>query len=327
MTDFPEKVRALLKREGTKISWADLTFNPWIGCQAVSPACANCYAAELAQNRLGVTFGPGEARKQTADSTWAKPWRWDRVAGEAGVKLRVFCASLADWADNAVPDEWRARLANMISGTPNLIWMLLTKRIGNARAMLERMFPEGVPANVWLGITVVNQQEADRDVPRALSLKAGLRISRLFLSMEPLLAPVDLKTIWLRRDGQRPNDLSNRLGDYVQPLRGNFTDSPRIDMVIVGGESGRDARPLHPVWVDNLQMDCADAGVAFHFKQWGEFTPWQPGAGREPVWASSTEAVIRTSRAHPNDAPMIRVGTARAGRTLRGKEYQEMAAC
>lgn len=193
--------------------------------------------------------------------------------------------------------------------------------------MLERMFPEGVPANVWLGITVVNQQEADRDVPRALSLKAGLRISRLFLSMEPLLAPVDLKTIWLRRDGQRPNDLSNRLGDYVQPLRGNFTDSPRIDMVIVGGESGRDARPLHPVWVDNLQMDCADAGVAFHFKQWGEFTPWQPGAGREPVWASSTEAVIRTSRAHPNDAPMIRVGTARAGRTLRGKEYQEMAAC
>lgn len=300
MTEFTDKVLALLKREGTNISWAHLTFNPWIGCQKVGPACDHCYAETLATQRLGVMWGPGAERRPTADSTWAKPWRWDRVAGEGGVKLRVFCASLADWADNAVPDEWRARLANLISGTPNLIWMLLTKRIGNARAMLEQMFPEGVPANVWLGITVANQQEADRDIPRALSVKAGLGIRRLFLSIEPMLGPIDL-TRWLATGG--------------------------IDMVIVGGESGKDARPMHPDWPWIVQVDCEEAGVAFHFKQWGEFTPWQPGTGREPVWASSTEAVIRTSRAHPNDAPMIRVGTARAGRTLRGKEYLEMAAC
>lgn len=308
MTEFTDKVLALLKREGTNISWAHLTFNPWIGCQKVGPACDHCYAETLATQRLGVMWGPGAERRPTADSTWAKPWRWDRVAGEGGVKLRVFCASLADWADNAVPDEWRARLANLISGTPNLIWMLLTKRIGNARAMLERMFPEGVPANVWLGITVANQQEADRDIPRALSVKAGLGIRRLFLSIEPMLGPIDL-TRWLATGG--------------------------IDMVIVGGESGKDARPMHPDWPWIVQVDCEEAGVAFHFKQWGEWKPWAPGdrgrirhvslrdgaCGDEPGRVDGERGIRADTR------PVARVGTSAAGRTLRGKEYQEMAAC
>jgi protein gp37 len=233
-----EKIERLLKREGTGISWADLTFNPWIGCQKVSPACDHCYAESLATTRLGVAWGPGAERRRTAPGNWSKPPRWNRYAGEAGVQLRVFCASLADVFDNAVDDQWRRDLAAVVLQTPNLLWMLLTKRIGNAREMLESMFPAGVPDNVALGVTIANQAEADRDLPRALAIKQGLGVRRLFLSMEPLLGPVDLTRF----------------------LSG-------IDLVIVGGESGRGARSMPDDWALQVKRRCAQARVPFHFKQ------------------------------------------------------------
>lgn len=245
----PDAVQRLLAREGTGISWADLSFNPWIGCQETgSPACDGCYAREFVAARLNpsnekggrplVVWGPGGARQRTAPGNWSKPPRWNRIARENGVRLAVFCLSLGDWADNAVPDWWRADLADLIRATPNLIWMLLTKRIGNARKMLEAMFPEGVPENVALGITVVTQAEADRDWPRALSVKAGLGVKRLFVSMEPLMEYVDV----------------------TRYLAGT-------DLIIVGGESGAKPRHMSDVWVDAIQARCRQARVAFHFKQ------------------------------------------------------------
>lgn len=233
-----DKIKRLLEREGTGISWADLTFNPWIGCQKVSPACDHCYAESLATSRLGVAWGPGAARRRTAPGNWSKPPRWNRLAAEAGVTLNVFCASLADVLDNAVQDEWRADLADLIRGTPHLIWMLLTKRIGNARTMLAAMFPEGVPPNVALGVTIANQEEADRDMPKALAVKAGLGIRRLFVSMEPLLTRVDMRRFLLG-----------------------------VDLVIVGGESGKGARSMPDEWATTIKLDCKQAGVPFHFKQ------------------------------------------------------------
>lgn len=233
-----EKIERLLAREGTGISWADLTFNPWIGCQKVGPACDHCYAETLATTRLGVEWGPGAQRRRTAPGNWSKVTRWNRYAEEAGVQLRVFCASLADVFDNAVDPVWRLDLARVIERTPNLQWMLLTKRIGNAREMLESMFPAGVPANVALGVTIANQAEADRDLPRALAIKQGLGIRRLFLSMEPLLGPVDL----------------------ARYLVG-------VDLVIVGGESGRGARSMPDDWAVQIKFQCAQAQVPFHFKQ------------------------------------------------------------
>ncbi|MEJ7831271.1 MAG: DUF5131 family protein [Nocardioides sp.] len=233
-----ERIDQLLKREGTGISWADLTFNGWIGCQKVSPACDHCYAETLATTRLGVEWGPGAARRRTAPGNWAKPPRWDRYAAEAGVRLKVFSASLADVFDNAVDPGWRADLGALISRTPNLDWMLLTKRVGNSRDFLPAMFPGGVPGNVALGVTVVSQDEADRDLPKALAIKRGLQVARLFLSMEPLLGPVDL----------------------TRYLAG-------VDLVIVGGESGREARSMPDGWALGLKRQCAEAGVPFHFKQ------------------------------------------------------------
>lgn len=231
-------IKRLLDREGTGISWTDLTFNPWIGCTKVSPACLHCYAEDLATARLGVTWGPGAPRRRTAPGNWAKPPRWNRIAEQAGQRLRVFCASLADVLDNEVEDAWRADLARLIIATPWLDWMLLTKRIGNARKMLTAMFPGGVPSNVALGVTIANQEEAERDLPKAISVKQGLGIKRLFVSMEPLLSRVDMRP-WL----------------------------PWIDLVIVGGESGRDARSMPDEWATTIKLDCQMAGVPFHFKQ------------------------------------------------------------
>jgi protein gp37 len=287
-----DKIKRLLEREGTGISWAHLTFNPWIGCQKVSPACDHCYAEELATNRLGVQWGPGAERRRTAPGTWGKVARWNRIAEEAGERLTVFCASLADVLDNAVDDQWRRDLAAQIIATPWLDWMLLTKRIGNARKMLSAMFPDGVPPNVALGVTIANQEEADRDLPRALSVKAGLGIKRLFVSMEPLLGYVDITRF----------------------LSG-------IDLVIVGGESGKDARPLEPVWARAIRDRCAQARVPFHFKQWGE---WLPGGQGNPHGVDLGRYEIRTLGEDANKVITgYRVGTKKSGHRLDGREHRE----
>jgi protein gp37 len=309
MNDTIEK---LLKREGTGISWADLTFNPWIGCQKVSPACDNCYAETLATTRLGVAWGPGAERRRTAPGNWSKPARWNRYAEEAGIRLKVFCASLADVFDNAVDPLWREELGALIHRTPALDWMLLTKRIGNVRTMAPSMFGRPVPPNVALGVTVPNQDEADRDLPRALAIKQGLGIRRLFLSMEPLLGTVDISRF----------------------LQG-------VDLVIVGGESGRDARPMNPVWAESLRDQCAEAGVPFHFKQWGEWADaswlgdgtrlWTLMAHEEHndpaketvAWPDGTFSFGTAEEHGGRGVRMIKSTKVAAGHLLAGKKHRE----
>jgi protein gp37 len=156
--------------ETTEISWAHSTFNPWIGCTKVSPGCDNCYAATLMDDRYGrVKWGAGEARSARRRGTSRS--RWNRKAAASGKPWRVFCASLADVFDNEVPDEWRTDLWALIAATPHLTWMLLTKRIGNVT------YP--MPHNVWLGITVVNQEEADRDIPKLLKRRRARALAVL----------------------------------------------------------------------------------------------------------------------------------------------------
>jgi protein gp37 len=243
--------------ERSAIEWTDHTFNPWIGCTKVGPGCDHCYAEQLATKRLGVPWGPGAPRRRTT-AAWKQPRRWDRRAAATGVRERVFCASLADVFDNEVPTEWRSDLFALIRATPHLDWLLVTKRIGNAAHMIEAA--GGMPANVWLGATIVNQAEADRDIPKLLATPATIR----FLSMEPLLGPVDLRPL-----GQ----VYYAGGDfYGQPMRAPMIDEA-LDWIIVGGESGPGARPMHPDWLISLRDQCAAAGVPFLFKQWGEWAP------------------------------------------------------
>lgn len=159
--------------------------------------------------------------------------------------------------------------------------------------------------NVWLGVSVEDQARADERIPDLLATPAAVR----FLSCEPLLGLVDLDTIYVRRHGQLPTELSHRLGDYVRPLRGNFTDSPKLDWVIAGGESGPGARPADPAWVRLLRDQCADAGVAFFFKQWG-------------AWHA--DALRYTDMEGRCPPPRMLIGKKKAGRLLDGAEHNAM---
>lgn len=176
--------------ENSTIAWTDHTFNPWIGCQKVSAACDNCYAESYDQRwNKGERWGPHAIRTRTAVPYWNQPAKWNRKAAETQARSRVFCASLADVFDNhkSVLAEWREDLWNLIRETPNLDWLLLTKRPQNIQKYLPADWGDGYP-NVWLGTTVENQEEADRRIPHLLSVPAALH----FLSCEPLLGEVDL---------------------------------------------------------------------------------------------------------------------------------------
>lgn len=325
--------------ENSKIEWTDHTFNPWEGCQKVGPGCDHCYA-ETRNARFGggvaVNWGPGAPRRRTSDANWRKPVAWNarhaEFFAEHGRRRRVFCASLADVFDNAVPDEWRDDLWRLIAQTPNLDWLLLTKRIGNVGNMLPIPFDfEHVYPHVWIGATIVNQAEADRDIPKLLATPAALR----FLSMEPLLGPVDLTRVMRsERDGDWTY-CDNALTGFRAHKCGGSTD-PRntVHWVIVGGESGLGARPMHPDWTRGLRDQCAAAGVPFLFKQHGE---WAPGSGDFGGGRYETAAIARDGRvvaggyaagAYPAGASSAdgwtmvhRVGKKAAGRLLDDQQH------
>ncbi|MCE6959340.1 phage Gp37/Gp68 family protein [Cereibacter sphaeroides] len=284
----------------TKIEWAHHTFNGWIGCQKAGPGCDNCYAETWDGKSGGMRWGPKATRTRTTPQTWNKALKWERDAVAAGERHRVFASSLSDVFDNhaSIDPAWRRDLAAMILKTPNLDWMLLSKRIGNAEPMLGDMFPEGVPSNLFLGATIVTQKEAERDLPVLVRTKKSLGISRVFLSMEPLLERVVIAP-WLAD----------------------------IDWVIVGGESGPDARPMHIDWVRSLRDQCAAAGTPFLFKQWGEWFPFGE------VDAEGLQNTVSRGKASGlwlewKDAPgfSVRIGKVKAGRHLDGRTWDGIVA-
>lgn len=318
--------------------------NFWEGCQKVGPGCDHCYA-ETRNARFGggvaVNWGPGAPRRRTSDANWRKPLAWNarhaEFFAEHGRRQRVFCASLADVFDNAVSAQWRFDLLRLIADTPNLDWLLLTKRIGNAAEMLEQAmralthgregWRENYLPNVWIGATIVNQAEAGRDIPKLLATPAAVR----FLSMEPLLGPVDLSAVTFTAS---PGYFGDALGWHHQPHCSRDQRYPAIDWVIVGGESGSGARPMHPQWARSLRDQCAAAGVPFLFKQHGE---WAPGSGDFGAGRHETSAVARDGRvvaggyeakAYPAGASSAdgwamvqRAGKKATGRLLDGQQH------
>jgi protein gp37 len=165
--------------ENSKIEWTDHTFNPWIGCTKVSPACDGCYAENLMANRYGrVRWGAGEDRQRTSLANWRKPLAWNKAAAGKAEPTFVFCASLADVFDNEVDDRWRHDLFALIEETPNLTWLLLTKRIGNVIKMTDPARGNPVlPRNAAIGATLPNQFEYDRDRMKLREVKERLRAS------------------------------------------------------------------------------------------------------------------------------------------------------
>ena len=226
--------------EKTGIAWTDSTFNPWIGCTKVSPGCDNCYAEALMDTRYGrVTWGAGEDRVRTGAANWSQPRRWDRQAAASGSRPFVFCASLADVFDNEVDPIWRRDLFALIEATPNLVWLLLTKRIGNVLKMTDPARGNPLlPPNVAIGATMVTQEEYERDCLKLWEVKQRREPLFTFGSFEPLLGRVIL--------------------DHYAP-----------DWIIVGGESGKSARPMNLDWVRALQSHAGVLNRTFNFKQVG----------------------------------------------------------
>lgn len=264
--------------EASGIAWTRSTFNPWIGCTKVGPGCDHCYAENQdSRKRWGgvVHWGPGVPRMRTSASNWHGPVKWNKQAPSSSFAGRkgfwpVFCASLADVFDNEVDVQWRADLMKLIEDTPNLSWLLVTKRIGNVARMVEEagdyidrgegwqsMWGQGVwPDNVRLMITAVNQEEVDRDVPKLLALPCKNGVS-----YEPALGPVDWRQ-YLHAHWCKLLDLGGTTTCDCQP---------RLDWIIVGGESsqGAPARLFDLDWARSTVVQCKAAGVACFVKQLG----------------------------------------------------------
>ncbi|MFP4438962.1 MAG: DUF5131 family protein [Chloroflexaceae bacterium] len=252
------------------IEWTDHTFNPWWGCTKVSPGCANCYAETWAHRYEQGLWGKQAQRRLFGEHHWKQPLRWNRKAVEQQQRFRVFCASMADvFEDHPDVHDARQHLWQIITVTPMLDWLLLTKRPENILPMIPATWREQLPWNIWLMTSVETQQQAEQRIPVLLSLPARIHA----LSVEPLLGSVDL-SIWL----------------------------PSLQWVIVGGESGYRARPLHPAWVRTVRNQCIAANVAFFFKQWGTFYPSE----------------------HGDTIHFARVGKKAAGRLLDGRTWDDV---
>jgi protein gp37 len=236
--------------EKTGIAWTDHTFNPWQGCDEVSPACDNCYAREFSKWTGFKIWGKDEPRRFFEDKHWSLPYKWDRKAAEAGVVRFVFCASFADVLEarnDLVPH--RQRLFEMIRSTRHLCWLLLTKRPENGPRMLPWMLDGSDPwPNVWIGVTGENDKFAQLRARRLREIRAVRR----FISYEPALEAVD----W----------------DEVLGPGG-------IQWVIGGGESGGHARETELSYLRNMVVGCRKYGVLPFVKQLGRF----PRSGGELV--------------------------------------------
>lgn len=386
--------------QNTKIEWADHTFNPWWGCTKISPACDNCYAQALDKRTGGDHWGANQPRKRTSAKNWLEPVKWnkqpyyeclscgwrgcekDSKACEHGhgyphrhcpncntteslspARARVFCASMADVFDNEIPSEWFDDLMRMIRDTPQLDWLLLTKRIGNAQRMLDGYCDRNLWVNtwaefqappkastlgyqnIWLGATICNQEEADRDIPKLLDVPAAMR----FLSIEPMLGAIDLceleaggvdETIIPRKywtdvddDDSHPALVIDALTGWQHQRLGDWTQKGEsVDWIICGGESGHGARPMHPDWARSLRDQCKAADVPFFFKQWGEWREPMPDeefdtslgrAAKPPAFILSESGTVRCFKSDDiiNGKAMIKVGKKSAGRVLDGVEH------
>lgn len=278
----------------SKIEWTHHTFNPWWGCVKVSAACDHCYAETWAKRLGEQVWGPKAERRFFSEAHWKEPIKWDKEAAQQKSRRRVFCASMADVFESR-PDlvPHRLRLLKLIEDTPNLDWLLLTKRIHLVRKLLPKGYE--LPANVWLGTTVEDQESADKRIRYLLEFESP---SVRFLSCEPMIGPIDLSK-------------------YLNRPRG----ATKLNWVIAGGESGFGSRPMDPAWPKQLQVQCAKAKVAFHFKQWGH---WAPVELVLDFLKKSTP--IRVLDNSGEEVTVAGIGKGKAGRTLSGRHWDQFPA-
>ncbi len=306
----------------SKIEWTDATWNPIIGCSPVSEGCLNCYAERMA----GRFCQPGEyyegvvipmtlpRRNMWTGKTVLKehkldePLRWRKPR-------TIFVCSMGDLFHESVPFDWVDSVLVSINCALQHRFMILTKRPERMMEMMTEWYQAhcdptgGKPlSNLALGVSIENQQAADERIPILLQTPAAHR----FVSVEPALGSVNLQTIVLEKKEHGPDVSINALYGWHG---GADSDRTRIDLVIMGGESGPDARPMHPEWARSVRDQCEAAGVPFHFKQWGEWRPTHERRCNDPG--------IKGKPWHnfDPDTSVCRVGKKAAGRLLVGREH------
>lgn len=351
----------------SNIEWTDATWNPIGGCSIASPGCTNCYAQRMAGTRLAnhplykATTTPSKAgpvfngRLTAAPDdhpvwTWPMRWRGSPKAKAEGRRSRIFVGDMSDLFHEDRPDAVIDRVFAVMALCPQFDFQVLTKRaarmrdyVGTRAGDYEVVLPdhavamtgspcaahvEDVPwplPNVWLGVSAERQKEADDRIPDLLATPAAVR----FVSAEPLIGPIDFTRIGTH-------------GGWYDSLKGwrNVRETPApegvVDWIIAGGESGKDARPAHPDWFRSIRDQCQAAGVAFFFKQWGEWVPGENASGPPPTrteqtadwfddhWYFGRMTPKQSEELHRDDEPDVyRVGKHRAGRLLDGREWSE----
>lgn len=349
--------------DNSAIEWTDATWNPITGCTRVSEGCRNCYAEVMAARFSGPgQWGEGLARivrdpnGKAIDHRWTGKLRFNDRALDLPLRWskprRISVNSTSDLFHEDVPDEWIDRVFAVMALAPRHTFQVLTKRPERMREYIHprhsargpcvqdriqaiyyanHQYPSAWPLpNVWLGTSIEDQATADARIPHLLATPAAVR----FVSAEPLLGPLDL---FVPHHKIAPNIIIAQ--NALTGLNGVGEIGARLDWVIVGGESGPGARPMHPDWARSIRDQCQAAGVAFFFKQWGEWTPgenvlseitgWRANATYGP-WVGGDEWVFgETDMGDPeedwHDEPdLYRVGKKAAGRLLDGREWSEM---
>lgn len=356
----------------TEIEWTDATWNPIVGCSVVSPGCTNCYAMKMAArieamhegtHRPHILAGGGPAPRSHYEGTIAdskagavwtgkvalapehiltQPLRWRRGR-------RIFVNSMGDLFHESLPDEWIDLVFAVMNAADWHDYQVLTKRSARMRdymtfdrgqriadAQVEMGLPVHVdiPArHIWLGVSAEDQRRADERVPDLLATPAAVR----FVSAEPLLGLINFRRI---AHGDE-SDLNALKGEIVfTPQHRAIPPKPtaKLDWVIVGGESGPSARPMHPDWARSIRDQCAAAGVPFFFKQWGSWHPELDRDAEDPDWRAPYGGALNDR--HPDIAwlnleggsgfhgarfqVLRRIRKSRAGRLLDGQEHNGM---
>ncbi|MNW41810.1 Phage protein Gp37/Gp68 [compost metagenome] len=316
----------------TGIEWCDSTWNPVTGCSKVSEGCRNCYAKTFTERFEGTPGHYFEAgfKVTLRPEKLGQPLRWKRPR-------KIFVNSMSDLFHPDVPDDYIDQVFYVMAIARQHTYQILTKRPERMRDwILQHGWIMSEFPHVWLGVSVENQQAADERIPPLLQIPAVVR----FLSCEPLLGPVDLNAVprpdnayFMQRGEQGCITDPKEPDDYVY-----WHKRDQIHWVIVGGESGHNARPMHPDWARSLRDQCQSAGVPFLFKQWGEWVPtnaekdtgvYVPGVFPGDVCMSPNgECDVAPENYicffnETEGTTMRKIGKKKAGRLLDGRTWDE----
>lgn len=309
----------------TKIEWADEVWNPVIGCTKCSPGCMNCYAERFAARLWRMGRGDYGSVLGIEDYKWNgeilcrksfldKPLHWHKPR-------RIFVCSMSDLFHPKVNGAFRGDVFDVIRKTPQHTYLILTKRaerMAKVANILIRAHGEKYFRHVQWGTSISTQLEADKNIPFLLQIQGG---AVRWLNIEPMLEGIDLEPHTHHSDCNY-----NRGGtcdceggcDNVSPGE-NWLEN--ISGVVVGGETGPGAKPMHPDWPRNIRDQCVATNTPFYFKQWGE---WLSGAEKYALKINTYQHYYPKRVTRIGNTTFFRVGKKKAGCILDGKKWEQL---